>query len=737
MIVVYGYMMMLYRILLFLLVVFPLGMLHGNTRGISVDIRTHEAVDAPIHSKVQLYAKSYALVIGIDDYDDWSSLDEAVNDARKVAKALKQQGFTVITKLNLEDDELDEALENFLLDYGQDADARLFIWYAGHGHTLNGLGYLVPSNAPLPGRDETAFIRKAFPMQRIDEYVRVAKAKHVLAVFDSCFSGTIFDDARSNPPPVITRVTTKPVRQFITSGSAGQTVSDNGEFADLFIDAISGARNADYGGDGYLTGSELGMYMEDKISNYTNNSQTPKYGKLKDPKYDQGDFVFTLPQSSRQSIGVDVAGGSGVDGSLVQADSNWWNSIKDKSDIKLFELYLKKFPNGQYKELAEYQLKQLRAGDKTPDTSSQTSLDYRVTTSDRIGYVPIGKRVNVRSGPGTGYDKVGVLSSSSKFYIVGEVSSSQWVKIEYGNGSQGFIYEPLTTSIDPAIAEAERKAKEEAALKARARALVGEMVEISRGSFKMGFNSSDIEWGLSNGSKEEWENWSTPLHKVRFDYDFSIGKYEVTLGQFKQFVSSTGYDMGNRCITYEDGEWDWRDNVSYLNPVFSQSDTSPVVCVSWDDAISYIDWVNKELGLRDSLYRYRLASESEWEFAARGGSSTRFYWGDSDDGASRYAWYGKNSGGKTHAVGQKEPNNYGLYDMSGNVWEWVSDCWNESYSGAPSDGSSWEDGNCKRRVLRGGSWSGLSNLIRSALRSRYYTDYRFINVGFRLLRTLP
>ena len=152
MIVVYGYMMMLYRILLFLLVVFPLGMLHGNTRGISVDIRTHEAVDAPIHSKVQLYAKSYALVIGIDDYDDWSSLDEAVNDARKVAKALKQQGFTVITKLDLEDDELEDALENFIFDYGQDADARLFIWYAGHGHTLNGRGYLVPSNAPLPGK---------------------------------------------------------------------------------------------------------------------------------------------------------------------------------------------------------------------------------------------------------------------------------------------------------------------------------------------------------------------------------------------------------------------------------------------------------------------------------------------------------------------------------------------------------------------------------------------------------
>ena len=86
------------------------------------------------------------------------------------------------------------------------------------------------------------FKRKALPMQRIDEYVRGAKAKHVLAVFDSCFSGTIFDDARSTPPPVITRATTQPVRQFITSGSAGQTVSDNGDFADLFIDAISGAR---------------------------------------------------------------------------------------------------------------------------------------------------------------------------------------------------------------------------------------------------------------------------------------------------------------------------------------------------------------------------------------------------------------------------------------------------------------------------------------------------------------
>ena len=123
------------------------------------------------------------------------------------------------------------------------------------------------------------------------------------------------------------------------------------------------------------------MYMEDKISNYTNNSQTPKYGKLKDPKYDQGDFVFTLTQSSRPSIGIDVAGGSGVDGSLVQGDNLFWDSIKDSTNKAYFEAYLKQFPNGQYKGIAKLKIADLGSSDSKGDISKHSSagLDYRVT----------------------------------------------------------------------------------------------------------------------------------------------------------------------------------------------------------------------------------------------------------------------------------------------------------------------------------------------------------------------
>ena len=126
--------------------------------------------------------------------------------------------------------------------------------------------------------------------------VRLARAKHVFAVFDSCLAGTIFNAQRARPPAAITRAVARPVRQFLTSGDADQKVSDDGTFRKLFLSALKGEERADGNQDGYLTGSELSSYLEDRVTNLTRAVQTPRGGKLRDPKYDRGDFIFLLPE---------------------------------------------------------------------------------------------------------------------------------------------------------------------------------------------------------------------------------------------------------------------------------------------------------------------------------------------------------------------------------------------------------------------------------------------------------
>ena len=203
----------------------------------------------------------------------------------------------------------------------------------------------------------------------------------------------------------------------------------------------------------------------------------------------------------------------------------------------------------------------------------------------------------------------------------------------------------------------------------------------------------------------------TPQHRVSIGA-FQMGRTEVTLGQFKAFIKATG---NSQLVDDEFMKYNaWGDD-------------APVVQVSWHDAQAFIDWLNQSKPGSDTG-TYRLPTEAEWEYAARnlpGGRS----WGD-------FAWYDGNSGGHQHAVAGKQPNNLGIYDMNGNVWEWVEDCWHDSYRGAPSDGSAWTSG-CKSdgRVVRGGSWNLGARYLRAADRNYDSPGNRLYYDGFRLART--
>ena len=242
-----------------------------------------------------------------------------------------------------------------------------------------------------------------------------------------------------------------------------------------------------------------------------------------------------------------------------------------------------------------------------------------------------------------------------------------------------------------------------------------EMVEIPSGSFNMG--SSNLEVGHQNDE--------APQHRVNVKA-FALGKYEVTMGQFAAFIHEAGLDDDNDCYAGH-GKGNWR------NPGFPQSDNQPVVCVNWNEAQAYAQWLSKKTGKQ-----YRLPSEAEWEYAARAGTTTAHYWGnDIGHGNANCDGCGSRWDDKqTAPAGSFAPNAFGLYDMLGNAWEWVDDSYHESYNGAPANGSAWDD-DSEKRVLRGGSWFNLSQATRSASRDRHDTAYRDSSGGFRLARILP
>lgn len=254
------------------------------------------------------------------------------------------------------------------------------------------------------------------------------------------------------------------------------------------------------------------------------------------------------------------------------------------------------------------------------------------------------------------------------------------------------------------------------------------MVDIPAGSFAMGsckvsgdmmdenkkrafLGQAPLSAGCSNSDSDASDD-ETPQHRVSLKA-FQMGKTEVTLGQFKQFIVATG-------------------NTSLLNDEFikynAYGDDAPVVMVSWHDAQTFIDWMNKTAGAG-----YRLPSEAEWEYACRAGGNNTYCGGNNLD---RSGWHDGNSGNRQHAVGGKNANAWGLYDMSGNAVEWVQDCWHSSYRGAPANGSAWT-GSCASdgRVLRGGSWFGIASNARAALRFDFTPDIRQYSGGFRVART--
>jgi formylglycine-generating enzyme required for sulfatase activity len=237
-----------------------------------------------------------------------------------------------------------------------------------------------------------------------------------------------------------------------------------------------------------------------------------------------------------------------------------------------------------------------------------------------------------------------------------------------------------------------------------------------------------------------------PQHPVRIRYPLGMGVYEVTVGEFKEFADATAHKSAG-CQRY-DGTWQASAELNWNNVGYPQTATYPVACVSWRDAEEYAAWLSHKTG-----QHYRLPSDSEWEYAARAGSTLPRPWAARTDTACASANVADQTaaeqypGWKVHPckdgfvyaapVGSFQPNAFGLYDTLGNVFEWVQDCWNPDYRGAPSDGAAWLSGDCTQRGMRGGSWFTAPALVSTSARNRFEETYRSSSVGFRLVREIP
>lgn len=830
---------------------------------------TVETVDG---EEIALYKDSYALVIGNGAYrvkNGWNPLPGAVEDVKEVAEVLERHGFKVTLKIDVTQAEFNEVFSAFIYESGKDKDNRLLFYYAGHGYTTqvatgDAHAALVMLDTPSPA-NAAAFDLYSVDMVKFVSDAKKIHAKHVLFMFDSCFSDAVLPLNNRVTPSYITDRIQNPVRQFITAGRADDPVPDTSAFKKAFLDLLEG-RVEEPTPDGYLTGVELGDYLYRTVPKYA-NGQHPQHGKIHEQQVNTGDFLFLLPKKNEDS-GIELntmaalnitstpeGANVYVDGVLIgetpmrdyQIDTGvrlektvnvglelsghksrvknivlkggqafpWDVSfekinpppVPPKSELtsQHFELtddistdedtaYYLSLVSGHPETLLPVNDMNEWAGwsetavvlynaetgvwEKTKEGQRPYKPDGFVENEsiklfDHWMYSHAESRIVYDISDGTytqfsGYflmpnpcDGVAsveliFLADAVEVYNSGIIVASQQNSQPYvsfnipagtktltmrvtdggdGNSCDHWILgnARLLAPLPEIIIENDIRNKASGARSPNLpETIVGndgaEMVLIPAGEFQMGSAP-----GTASNSA------TTPAHSVYVDA-FYIDKYEVTMGQYKQFVLDTGHPrIGDSLYEY------------------APTDQHPVVGVSWNDAMAYAKWAGK-----------RLPTEAEWEKAARGGLVGKEHpWGNTapdgtqcnfaDKSLSRM-WHidwGENHAHKsiddgyayTAPVGSFPPNGYGVHDMAGNVTEWCFDAYDENfYAYSPRrnpiadilirDGENQIVAMNKKHVVRGGSWYYSLSGIWIASRNSSLPTSSYFNYGFRCAKSV-
>ena len=660
-------------------------------------------------SPAALAEKRVALVIGNSAYEHVTRLPNPANDAEDMAAALGALGFAVDHAADLSRAGLEEAVADFA-DRAVGADVAL-VFYAGHGIEVDRRNYLIPVDARLANDRRLRF--EAVALDDVMASLDAVKGVRIV-LLDACrnnpFAAAMaMSSASRSVGRGLSRIEA-PGGTLISFAAKEGTIAEDGDGRNSPFTAAPLDRLATPG----VEVSLLFRQVRDSVLAATGGQQEP-YVSASLP----GEPIYLVPPEGAEAAAAPAAGPS--------AAAEAWNAVRDSDIAADLEAFIAAFPDTFHARLAASRL-------------------------ERLGEIEVAVGVFPEAPAERGYEPGDVIRDCDD---------------------------------------------------------CPEMVVVPEGSFTMG----------SPAGEEGRDDDEGPQHRVTIPRPFAVGKFEVTRGEFETFVRATGHDAGNACWSWNGTKWadttgkSWRDP-GYPEPALTSAErrriqealntgghdvgtpdgafgsrtragirawqtsigaeptgnltddqvrglltgasvpdqaSYPVACVNWDDAKAYVGWLSQKTG-----QAYRLLSEAEWEYAARGqtqpGNYPRYSFGNDEGQLCRFGNVADRTvknrfSGSTIAactdgylgtapVGKFVANAFGLYDVHGNVWEWVEDCWNGSHEGAPTNGTARTTGDCGRRVLRGGSWYNVPGGLRSAVRIRNDSDDRINIIGFRVARTL-
>lgn len=655
-----------------------------------------------------------ALVIGNGAYKE-SPLKNPANDAEDIAAVLKTLGFEVISRRNANQRDMKAAVREF----GQKlrgAETGLF-YYAGHGVQVRGVNYLMPIAVDIESEADAE--DQAVSLDYVLRTMEESGAKFNVSILDACRNNPFARSFRSASRGLASAQA--PSGMLIAYSTAPGSIASDGEGRNgIYTKHL--LRNLREGDSDIL---KVFQRVRTNVVKETGGKQTPWESTSL-----VGEFFFRPGQGTQVASLAPVASTPSIESAAPatpsrpvttyststsrpeDSETQMWNEVKSSGAREYFDAYLKQYPKGKYVALARVEIKKIddmaRADQARAEQDAWEGAKSGGSPAAYAGYLESYPKGRYALLAQAGQQKAQREAADQERQEAARLKQQQaetaqreeadlWQRVESAKDSvtvQRYIDRyPAGRHITLARARLDVVKKEEAEMKPgkvfQDCADCPEMVIIPAGSFQMGGSGTD----------------ERPVHAVTIAKPFAMGKTEVTQGQWRAVM---GYNPS-----------------SFL----TCGDTCPVEKVSWDDAQDFIRKLNAKTGKT-----YRLPFEAEWEYACRAGGRDEYCGGGNVDSV---AWYVSNSGSKTHAVAGKQANAWGLYDMSGNIWEWTEDCWNDSYNGAPSDGSAWTSGNCGRRVLRGGSWDSRPQDARSAKRDWNGTSVRGNFNGFRLARMLP
>jgi len=636
--------------------------------------------------------RRFALVIGINDYDLLGKLESCRADAEAIARVLVDRaGFEPGRLCLLADGERPRQFQPTYANMRRRIeqftslprkDDTLLVFFAGHGLTIGGEAYLMP----VDGSDEHTGISMSWLRERMN----ASKASRKILILDACHSGTATRGVSGIAPDLAAGVATL----VMTSCDADQISypeDGHGVFTAGLLAGLSGL--ADRDGDGLITGAELFSTVRDHVEKWslrTGKTQTPRMTPA-----EAADLVIArVPDEVRLA---------------AQREQRFKEALSEGE--RLLRARLWQQAEGAFRRALAVEG---YAADAEALEGLRTALGGAEAYRKRTAYESALALAQAAYARAVGTEREDlweqVKSHAERAIASGhsDLSAAKKLLEEARRHLGPFVY----TGWPFDAQEAARRRQETAhALGCRPELTLDlgggvsmELVLIPAGEFMMGSGLSPQEVASRYGGDAYYYDEEHPQHRVRITRSFYMGKYEVTQEQYEALMGT--------------------------NPADFKGAKNPVEQVSWNDAVEFCRRLSARTGVE-----VRLPTEAEWEYACRAGSSAAHHFGDSVSRLGDYAWYYGNSGHKTHPVGGKRPNGWGLYDMHGNVEEWCTDWYGKDYYAqsptldpkGPSSGTS--------RVCRGGCWDFDPTSCRSAHRNRNRPTYAHADIGFRVAVT--